>query len=187
MFPIPEGGFIFHMHWEGKEGLWMSSFGLALSNSSISGIWGDAFELAIDSFMATQNLAAGHRMIFWHGKTTPPPKRVLDRYAELAPDHISFKPLNHAAIAKGTCYERKSEWTSAKYRERAGMGSAAVSNLLRTMLLAKVSASSNTRNRERKANSNRATVRRHLGRQRCYLHPRYDFVRANNAAAPERC
>jgi hypothetical protein len=77
--------------------------------------------------------------MFWHGKTTPPPKRVLDRYAELAPNNVNFKPLNHAALAKGTCYERNPEWTSAKYRQRANMGDAAMSNLLRTMLLAKVS------------------------------------------------
>lgn len=81
-------------------------------------------------------------MIFWHGKKTPPPKTVIDRYAELAPKIIIFRALNHAAIAKGTCYERNPEWTSSKYRQRANMGNAAVSNLLRTMLLAKVGSDS---------------------------------------------
>lgn len=39
-YPIPKGGFLFHMHWEGP--------------------WLEENELSIDSFLATQKLQAGH-------------------------------------------------------------------------------------------------------------------------------
>lgn len=50
--------------------------------------------------------------------------------------------MDYEAESKGTCLEHKREWVDAEYRKEINMGPAFRSDLMRAMLLAKVSVTS---------------------------------------------
>ena len=89
VYPSVAGGHIFHVYWRAD---W----------------WAPANLMPIESFLATQDLDAGHRLHFWHNPAWPPPSDVVERYA--GPEspyrhYIRFMPFHVEQEISGTCYE----------------------------------------------------------------------------------
>ena len=98
VYPLVAGGHIFHVYWGGR------SFPLANI-------------LPIESFLATQDLDAGHRLWFWHDAATPPPSDIVERFS--GPDspyrnYVSFRAFVPADEVRGTCYEVRFAPSSAR-------------------------------------------------------------------------
>ena len=115
VFPIPDGGFIFHSFWIGP--------------------WGLSFDLQLESFLATQRLGDGHRMIFWYLEAGPP--ESTRKYFEQYSDYIEFRRMNLTAESEGTCLNNMPEWTDPAYRRSVHLIVQGVSNMVRILLLAK--------------------------------------------------
>ena len=115
VFPIPDKGFIFHTYWRGA--------------------WGEAFDWTIESFLATQRLGDGHRMIFWYDEDDPP--ESTRNYFQHYSDYVEIRKIDLAAESKGTCLENMLEWTDPSYQWEVRMSVASFSDMVRTLLLSK--------------------------------------------------
>lgn len=115
VFPIPDGGFIFHLYWRGP--------------------WRTQNDFAIEAFLATQRLRDGHRIIFWYHDGGPPSstREYLRQYS----NYVEFREADLYAESQGTCLTQKLEWTDASYQESVDMPVQALSDMFRTLLLAK--------------------------------------------------
>ncbi|BFZ64130.1 hypothetical protein YB2330_005269 [Saitoella coloradoensis] len=117
LYPIPDGGLVFHAYWAGS--------------------WRPFHEVMIDSFLATQRLGDGHKMIYWYIGPGPSDK-TRQKYAEgVGKGCVEFREFVAEKEAKGTCLAQMPEWSDAKYREEVKMPVESYSDLVRTLLLAK--------------------------------------------------
>ncbi|KAI1629455.1 nucleotide-sugar transporter-domain-containing protein [Exophiala viscosa] len=117
VYPIPDGGMIFHQYWNGP--------------------WRPFQEITIDGFLATQRLGDGHRLIYWYEEGGPTDavraKYTTGEYGK----YVEFRELNRTAEAKGTCLENMREWADVEYQKELEMKKSTSSDLVRNMLLAK--------------------------------------------------
>lgn len=117
VYPIPDGGLIFHQYWHGE--------------------WRDFQEITIEAFLATQRLGDGHRLIYWYEEGGPN-DAVRKRFTEGEyAKYVEFRELDRATEAKGTCLESMPEWTDVEYRKALKMKKSTSSDIVRNMLLAK--------------------------------------------------
>lgn len=115
VYPVPTNGLIFHYYWRGT--------------------WRSVNDFAIEAFLATQRLEDGHRLIYWYD-TGGPPESTLKRFQPYS-DFVEFREVDMLAESKGYCLEYMREWTDSTYREKLDMGIETLSDMLRTLLLAK--------------------------------------------------
>ena len=89
VYPLVPGGHIFHVYWNAPD-------------------WPLANLMSIESFLATQDLDAGHKLWFWWAPTKPPPDDIVERFT--GPEspyrgYIRFLPFVAEVEVLGTCYE----------------------------------------------------------------------------------
>ncbi|KAK5025108.1 hypothetical protein LTR13_010545 [Exophiala sideris] len=117
VYPIPDGGLIFHQYWNGP--------------------WRPFQEITIDAFLATQRLGDGHRLIYWYEEGGPTDevraKYTTGEYGK----YVEFRELNRTAEAKGTCLDNMREWADVNYQKELEMKKSTSSDIVRNMLLAK--------------------------------------------------
>jgi hypothetical protein len=117
VYPIPEGGFIFHQYWKGP--------------------WRLFNEVSIEAFLATQRLGDGHRLIYWY-EDGGPTEDVRTRFTEgKYGKYIEFREFNATEEAEGYCVENMPEWNNIDYIQANGMELASLSDIIRVFLLAK--------------------------------------------------
>ncbi|ODQ56284.1 hypothetical protein SAICODRAFT_22669 [Saitoella complicata NRRL Y-17804] len=117
LYPIPDGGLIFHAYWAGP--------------------WRPFHEVMIDSFLATQRLGDGHKMVYWYVGPGPSENTRLKYAGGVGKGYVEFREFAAENEATGTCLEQMSEWRDVKYREEVKMPVESYSDLVRTLLLAK--------------------------------------------------
>lgn len=115
VFPVPDTGLIFHIYWSGR--------------------WRPFNDMAIEAFLATQRLRDGHRLIYWYSNGGPPDS-TRERFRPYS-DYVEFREADMFAESQGTCLMQMQEWTNASYRESVGMLTETLSDIIRTLLLAK--------------------------------------------------
>jgi hypothetical protein len=115
VYPIPDGGLLFHQYWPGK--------------------WRPFNEVAIEAWLATQRLGDGHRLIYWYDGEGPPAKTrsKFQAYQQ----YMEFRELDRRVESKATCVAHMPEWTSEEYRKSNSMSVEALSDITRNLLLAK--------------------------------------------------
>lgn len=113
-YPIPKEGVIFHFLHVGK--------------------WRPALEVAIDAFLATQNLNAGHRIYYWYVEAIP--KQVTQRYQRFK-NSIQFRYFNSTEEIRGTCLEHKREFIDDKYAADLSFPIQTRSDMIRQLLMSK--------------------------------------------------
>jgi Capsular polysaccharide synthesis protein len=117
VYPIPQGGMIFHQFWTGP--------------------WRPFNEISIEAWLATQRLGDGHRLIYWYNDGGPTPD-VRRRFTEGEyGKYVEFREFDAIAEAKGYCVEDMPEWNNEKYIEDNDMNVSSLSDIVRNLLLAK--------------------------------------------------
>lgn len=117
VYPIPEGGLIFHQFWNGE--------------------WRKFQEFAIEAWLATQRLGDGHKLWYWY-ENGGPSDEVRERFTtgEYG-KYVEFKEFDRQKEAAGYCVESMREYYDEEYRESLELGMQTFSDLVRNLLLAK--------------------------------------------------
>ncbi|KAJ3026830.1 hypothetical protein HDV00_011579 [Rhizophlyctis rosea] len=92
--------------------------------------------ITIDSWLATQRLSDGHKLVYWY--TVDPGQKIRERYAAwTGAGVLEFRVFDPATEAKGTCIEGMREWWDEAYQKEVGWRKVSASDLIRTLLLSK--------------------------------------------------
>ncbi|KAJ3046540.1 hypothetical protein HK097_000769, partial [Rhizophlyctis rosea] len=101
-----------------------------------SGPWRRFLLVGIDSWLATQPLSDGHKLIYWF--TVDPGTEIRKRYHSWTDAGVlEFRLFNPVEEAKGTCLSQKKEWMDPVWQQQQGIKSVTMSDLIRTVILAK--------------------------------------------------
>jgi len=88
--PIPEGGLVFHVYWNGP--------------------WRPPNDFPIKTFLATQRLGDGHRLVYWYENSEPKlavrRRWTSGKYGE----YVQFRRFDSVAKAVGYCVESMPEF-----------------------------------------------------------------------------
>jgi len=117
VYPVPEGGLIFHVYWSGN--------------------WRPFNEVTIEAFLATQRLRDGHKLIYWYENGGPSEETRQRWTAGEYAKYIEFRQFNRTEEASGTCLAAMPEYADAEYQQSWNMPQATLSDLVRVLLLAK--------------------------------------------------
>jgi len=117
VYPVPEGGLIFHVYWSGN--------------------WRPFNEVTIEAFLATQRLRDGHRLIYWYENGGPSEETRQRWTAGEYAKYVEFREFNRTEEASGTCLATMPEYADAEYQQSWNMPQATLSDLVRVLLLAK--------------------------------------------------
>ncbi|KAJ3036747.1 hypothetical protein HDV00_002409 [Rhizophlyctis rosea] len=100
------------------------------------GPWRKFQLVGIDSWLATQPLRDGHKLIYWH--TVDPGEDIRAIYKVWTQAGVlEFRFFDPELEARGTCIENMPEWTDEAYRKEIGLAPVSMSDLIRTLLLSK--------------------------------------------------
>lgn len=117
VYPVPDGGLVFHVYWDGP--------------------WRPFNELPIETFLATQRLGDGHRLIYWYenGEPTLAVRRrwTTGEYGK----YVEFRRFDRVAEAAGYCVESMPEYMDKEYQTALEMPKNTMSDIVRVLLLAK--------------------------------------------------
>lgn len=115
VYPIPKGGLIFHQYWKGP--------------------WRQFQEITIESFLATQRLGDGHKLIYWYEEGGPP-EGVRKRFTEGEyAKYVEFREFDHEKEGAGYCVEGMPEWYNQEYQDELEMPESTRSDIIRYVLL----------------------------------------------------
>ncbi|GAO51596.1 hypothetical protein G7K_5695-t1 [Saitoella complicata NRRL Y-17804] len=117
VYPVPEGGMIFHQYWSGN--------------------WRSFNEVAIEAWLATQRLGDGHKLIYWY-ENGEPSAETRERFAtgEYG-KYVEFRKFDRLEEGKGFCVETMPEYYDEEYQRSLKMKQSTLSDIVRNLLLAK--------------------------------------------------
>lgn len=115
VYPIPNGGLIFHVYWNGE--------------------FRPHNDMIIEAFLATQRLGDGHRLYYWYKGDGPSDetRKKFEKYSE----YFEYRELDFDKEGDGWCVKDMPEWNNVTYLVENDMFVQSESDILRNFLLGK--------------------------------------------------